>query len=68
MTDVDELPAMWYCPSCRSWVGTRVDPCFECGTPRPRWPLLESDVDVNDSRRVELRDRLKAKAKRATGR
>lgn len=68
MSDVDELPSMWYCPTCQSWLGTKIEVCFECGNPRPRWPLLEDDVDVNDSRDVTLADRVRSKVRRVCGR
>lgn len=61
MTDVD---AMWFCPDCRTWNGTKLPRCLGCKRERPRIPVTVDDVDVDDARRVTTRDRLVTKAKK----
>jgi hypothetical protein len=65
--DADATPSPWYCPHCEMWVGKKLDSCLE-GHSRPRLPLFYDDVDVDDSWRVGLRDRVRAKLRRVIGR
>jgi len=56
--------SMWFCPKCESWLGWKLDKCFECGQRRPRRPLRAVDVDKKPAWKVTLRDRLRAKLRR----
>lgn len=51
----------WYCSECRAWVGWKLDTCFECERDRPRFPLRYDDVPFDDSQKVQLRHRIKAR-------
>lgn len=59
--DVTRSP--WYCPECELWVGRKLEDCMDRHG-RPRLPLLYEDVDVDNSRRVTFRDRIRAKVRR----
>jgi hypothetical protein len=59
-----DLSAMWYCPTCETWNGTKLDRCLGCERERPRVPVTSDDVPVDDSRDVTLAMRARAKAGR----
>lgn len=56
-----DVDSMWYCPECRSWVGTEIETCFVCETDRPRIPVTHDRVPVDYAPNVTLKHRLSAK-------
>ena len=62
----EDLDAMWLCPHCAIWVGTKLDTCSE-GHERPRIPVTHDDVAVDDSRHVARTDRIRVKARKLLG-
>jgi len=58
-----DVNSMWWCKDCRSWNGTQLPSCLECGRDRPLLPVTSDNVPVNDSRNVTLKHRVRAKAR-----
>ena len=57
---------MWLCPRCETWVGRKLDEC-NAGHARPFVPVWSGLVDVDDSRQVTARQRLRAKVRGLLG-
>jgi hypothetical protein len=60
----DDLPAMWYCPNCRTWNGRKLGRCLGCDHDRPRLPVTTEDVPVQNSTDVTLTHRVRAKVRK----